>query len=108
MVVDTWNPWQIRLRITGVVTNDSGHVNGVAGSGISTSDTVIPELDISYYFTKNWAAELILGTTYSYIDGTGSLNGTAVGKTWLLLPPPCCCSITSPTSAPSSPTSAPA
>ncbi|WP_332116717.1 OmpW/AlkL family protein [Azorhizobium caulinodans] len=86
VVVDTWNPWQIRLRITGVVTNDSGHVNGVAGSGISTSDTVIPELDISYYFTKNWAAELILGTTYSYIDGTGSLNGTAVGKTWLLPP----------------------
>lgn len=86
VVVDTWNPWQIRLRVTGVITNDSGHVNGVPNSGIKSSDTVIPELDISYYFTPNWAVELVLGTTYSYIDGTGSLNGLAVGKTWLLPP----------------------
>ncbi|MGU3495365.1 OmpW/AlkL family protein [Xanthobacteraceae bacterium A53D] len=84
--VDTWNPWQIRLRVTGVVTENSGHVNGIAGSGLKTSDTVIPELDISYYFNKNWAVELILGTTYSYVTGTGAIDGVQVGRSWLLPP----------------------
>jgi outer membrane protein len=80
------SPWQIRVRALGVITNDEGSVNGVAGSDLSYSDTVIPELDISYYFTDNIAAELILGTTSSKISGAGSLAGVEVGKTWLLPP----------------------
>ncbi len=38
-------------------------MNGVAGSDLSYSDSVVPELDITYFFTKNIAAELILGVT---------------------------------------------
>src|SRR5690606_8449724 len=48
-------------------------------------DSVIPELDISYYFTDNIAAELILGTTNARI-GTDGLGDIPVGKTWLLPP----------------------
>jgi outer membrane protein len=47
----------------------------------------IPEVDISYFFTKNLAAELVL---------------TAPSRRCR---PPCCCNITSPTSACSSLTS---
>ena len=85
--VEYQSPWQIRLRGLGVVTEDEGHVDGVAGSDLSYSDTVIPELDISYFFTDNIAAELILGTTYANVNGEGSIAGLGrVGKTWLLPP----------------------
>ncbi|QRM56725.1 OmpW family protein [Sinorhizobium sp. BG8] len=81
------SPWQVRVRGLGVVTNDSGHVNGIAGSDLSYSDTIVPELDISYFFTDNIAAELILGATYANIDAAGSIAGLGkVGKTWLLPP----------------------
>jgi len=60
----------------------------VAGSGLTTTDTVVPELDITYFFTKNWAAELILGVTKHHVTGTGvaATNGLDVGKAWLLPP----------------------
>jgi outer membrane protein len=81
------SPWQIRVRGLGVVTNDKGAVEGVAGSDLSYSDTVVPELDISYFFTDNIAAELILGTTHANVDADGSLAALGkVGKTWLLPP----------------------
>lgn len=81
------SPWQVRVRGLGVITNDSGSVNGVAGSDLSYSDSVIPELDITYYMTDNIAAELILGTTYANIYGEGALAGLGkVGKTWVLPP----------------------
>lgn len=80
------SPWQIRLRALGVITENSGHVNEVPGSGLKYSNTVVPELDISYYFTNNLAAELILGTTYANINGKGAIDGMDVGKVWLLPP----------------------
>jgi outer membrane protein len=79
------SPWQVRVRALGVVTHDSGSVDGVAGSDLSYSDTVVPEVDISYFFTDNIAAELILGTTYAKIDEDGAV-GVPVGKSWLLPP----------------------
>ncbi|MER9690260.1 OmpW family protein [Mesorhizobium sp. M0139] len=86
--VTEWpNPWQVRLRALGVVTEDSGYVNAVPGSGLSYSNTVRPELDISYYFTDNIATELILGTTYANIEGQGAIGALGnVGKVWLLPP----------------------
>lgn len=81
------SPWMIRLRGLGVITEDKGSLDGVAGSDLSYSDTVVPELDISYFFTDNIAAELILGTTYANIDGEGTISGYGkIGKTWLLPP----------------------
>lgn len=84
--VEAWNPWMIRLRALGVVTRNSGSVDQVAGSGLTTTDTVVPELDISYFFNKNWAAELILGVTKHSISGTGAIDGLSVGSAWLLPP----------------------
>lgn len=77
------SPWQVRVRALGVVTRDDGNVDQIAGSSLSSSDSVVPELDISYFFTENLAAELILGTTRSTIDVDGV--GEA-GKAWLLPP----------------------
>ncbi|MFC0242153.1 OmpW/AlkL family protein [Rhodopseudomonas telluris] len=85
-VVEEWNPWMIRLRVLGVIPRDSGYVNQVPGSSLKTSDAVVPELDISYFFNRNIAAELILGVTRHSISGTDALNGIDVGKSWLLPP----------------------
>ncbi|MCW5691735.1 MAG: OmpW family protein [Pseudolabrys sp.] len=87
-VVDMFNPWMIRLRALGVVTRNSGVVDQVAGSGLTTSDAIVPELDITYFFTRNIAAELILGVTKHHVTGTGVAltDGLDVGKAWLLPP----------------------
>ncbi|MER9164867.1 OmpW family protein [Mesorhizobium sp. M0715] len=86
-VTEAPSPWQIRQRALGVVTEDSGYVNAVPGSDLSYSNTVTPELDISYFFTDNIAAELILGTTYANIGGQGTIGGLGnIGKVWLLPP----------------------
>lgn len=85
---EAWNPWMIRLRALGVVTRDSGSVDQVPGSGLATSDAIVPELDITYFFTPNIAAELILGVTRHHVTGTGvaATDGLDVGKAWLLPP----------------------
>ncbi|MBA4790585.1 MAG: OmpW family protein [Rhizobiales bacterium] len=85
-VVSEPSPWMIRLRAIGVLPSGGGSVNGVAGSDLSYSDSVVPELDITYFFTKNIAAELILGVTPHNIYGAGTLGGLNVGKVWLLPP----------------------
>ncbi len=92
--IDVWNPWMIRVRALGVLPSTSGstvNVAGVAGlstpySGLSIGNSTVPELDISYFFTRNVAAELVLGVTPHNITGTGAIAGLNVGKTWLLPP----------------------
>lgn len=93
-VVEPWNPWMIRLRVLGVLPDagdSSVNVVGVPAlsspnSGLDISNQVIPELDISYFFTSNIAAELILGVTRHHVTGTGTLAGLDIGKTTLLPP----------------------
>ncbi len=81
------SPWQFRLRALGVVTNDSGSVDQIPGSDLSYSDTIVPELDITYYFTDNLAAELILGTTKANVNGEGAIGGLGkIGEVWVLPP----------------------
>lgn len=72
--------WMVRAR---AVHLDS-HNGGAAGDkGVSINDKVIPELDISYFFTPNFAAELIL--TYPQKHDV-RLNGAKIG-TLKHLPP---------------------
>ncbi|OXT00781.1 hypothetical protein B7H23_11940 [Notoacmeibacter marinus] len=77
--------WQVRARAVGVIIEDSGNIDQVPGSDLEFSDSIIPELDITYYFTPNIAAELILGTTKTNIEEDGAGLGD-VGSTWVLPP----------------------
>jgi len=89
VVKEALTPWQIRVRALGVVPRNSATVNQIPGSDMEFSRTVVPELDISYYFTENLAAELVLATTYSMIDAAGTLQKDGagkLGKTWILPP----------------------
>ena len=86
----TWSPWMIRGRILAVVPDESAKLNvagvRVPGAGVDISASAVPELDITYFFTKNIAAELILGVTRHQVTGSGALDGTRIGNTWLLPP----------------------
>ncbi len=81
--------WLVRGRVTGVVPMDGGTVENRttgADTGLDVSDisnTVIPELDFSYFITKNIAAELVLGTTPHKVKATGGID---MGDVWLLPP----------------------
>jgi outer membrane protein len=50
------SPWLVRVR---AVNLDSSNKDST-GLGLSINDKVIPEVDISYFFTPNLAAELVL------------------------------------------------
>ncbi|MBT9455945.1 MAG: OmpW family protein [Burkholderiaceae bacterium] len=49
-------PWLVRVR---AVNLDSANKD-TTGLGLSVNNKVIPEVDISYFFAPNWAAELVL------------------------------------------------
>lgn len=76
------NPWMIRGRIIGVLPNSSAKFN-VPGSA-HVSDRVIPELNVSYFFTPNFAVETICCFSKHKITGRKALRGVAVGDTWVL------------------------
>ncbi|MCK0208237.1 OmpW family protein [Starkeya koreensis] len=81
------SPWQIRLRALAVIPEDSGSVYAIPGSGLEYSTSIVPELDITYYFTKNWAAELILGVTPHDINGKGTIGSlNKIAEVWALPP----------------------
>lgn len=50
--------WQVRVRAVHIDASNGGSTN--PDLGLSVSNKTIPEIDISYYFTPNFAAELIL------------------------------------------------
>ncbi|MEZ0006790.1 outer membrane protein [Flavobacterium sp. 28YEA47A] len=69
--------WQIRVRGVGVVPDESAKI-GIIGGDAKISNTFIPELDFTYFFTKNISAELILGTSKHDVNTVGS-DISAVG-----------------------------
>ncbi|MDH0493309.1 OmpW/AlkL family protein [Comamonas aquatica] len=50
--------WQVRVRALHLNSSNGGSTN--PDLNLSVNDKWMPELDISYYFTPNFAAELIL------------------------------------------------
>ncbi|MBI1275013.1 outer membrane beta-barrel protein [bacterium] len=73
--------WMIRARALGVVPDENSTLN--IGGEVDVDNSVVPEVDFSYFFTPNIAAELILATTKHNVKTT---SGTDVGSAWLLPP----------------------
>jgi outer membrane protein len=94
--------WVVRIRAADVSPDESSKlgstVNGALGAGtmsdgakLEVDSNVIPELDISYYFTKNIAAELILavGTRHDVKvsgDSLATVGNQGLGSVNLLPP----------------------
>ncbi|HVR53888.1 MAG TPA: OmpW family outer membrane protein [Pseudorhodoferax sp.] len=72
-------PWQVRVRAVHL-NSDNGDSTGLA---LSINNKTIPEVDISYFFTPNIAAELVLTIPQKHDLRAG---GTTIG-TLRHLPP---------------------
>ena len=90
------NPWMLRARAIAVLPDESAALSaggaGLAGDA-DIGEQYVPEFDITYFFTDNIAAELILAVTphdVSAVNVTvpGALTNATVdlGDVWLLPP----------------------
>lgn len=76
------SPWLIRVRGIYVSPDESASVTGLAGT-VEADGSLVPELDITYFFTDNIAAELILATSNHDMSATA---GVDLGDVWVLPP----------------------
>lgn len=78
--VATEGNWMVRVRALQLDPADKSDAipsMGIAADAITVSDKVIPEVDISYFFTKNIAAELVLTVPQKH---DVYLNGANIGS----------------------------
>lgn len=90
------NPWMVRGRIIAVTPDESADLtvaNAALAGDVDIGDQYVPELDITYFFNKNIAAELILAVTPHDVKAVnvtvpGALTDATVdlGDVWLLPP----------------------
>jgi outer membrane protein len=79
------SPWQVRARVVHMDTeNNFDTTSALPADSVRVSNKTFPEVDISYFFTPNWAAELIL--TYPQKHDV-TLAGTGKIGTFKHLPP---------------------
>ena len=83
---NTFKKWQVRARVISIIPNESASIEAIGGD-VSISTAYVPELDFTYFFTENWAAELILGTANHDVEAINTAAGTIdLGDVWLLPP----------------------
>lgn len=75
------SPWMVRARLLGVLPSESANVS--IGGDVEIDNSFVPEVDVTYFFSKNWAAELIAATTPHDVDSTVAGH---LGDVWLLPP----------------------
>jgi len=77
----------VRGRLINVNPLNSTSSVSLIGGKVTTTDQFAPEVDLSYFLTRNIAFELIAATTRHSITATGTALGRVpVGSTWVLPP----------------------
>mgnify|MGYP003633777558 CR=1 FL=1 len=90
------SPWMLRARVLGVLPDEAGTLKAGGATlpgDVDISDQYVPEFDITYFFNKHIAAELILAVTPHDVKAVnvtvpGALTDATVdlGDVWLLPP----------------------
>jgi outer membrane protein len=78
------NPWMVRVRAVDLLFQN-GQSQTVQDLNVKAKNQWIPEFDVSYFFTKNIAAELVL-TWPQQVNVTAGAGNTNVGKITALPP----------------------
>ena len=73
--------FQIRARAIGILADGDGNVQGTALK-TDADNAYTPELDITYFFTEHFAAELIAATAQHSVKA----NSSKLGDVWVLPP----------------------
>ena len=83
--------WMMRVRVVNIDTankSDAIAAAAIPGDGIQVSNKTIPEIDFSYFLTKNLAAELILTYPQRHdVNIAASAVGAFKAGTFKHLPP---------------------
>jgi len=77
----------VRARGIGVLPETTSSSISAIGGHVAASDTAVPELDGSYFFTDNIAVEAIAATTTHRVTARGTAAGNVDVGTVRLLPP---------------------
>ena len=72
---------QIRIRAIDVMPQESSTVS--IADKVKAGNQMVPELDFTYFWTKNFATELILATSEHHMSTQGGLD---LGDVWILPP----------------------
>lgn len=78
--------WMLRVRGIGILPDTDADLNLGPSYGLDIDDRIIPELDITYFLTKNIALELVLAVSKHDVTGTGTIAGTDVGDFYIIPP----------------------
>lgn len=78
--------WLIRLRAIDVMPNESADIDPIGGD-VDIDNSIVPELDITYFFQDQWAVELILGVTPHDVAAVDTGAGDVDLGDVALLPP---------------------
>ncbi len=81
--------WLIRLRgiVVAPTEETSDVLPGFPGGQVGVENAIVPELDFTYFLTRNIGAELILATSPHDIIGEGALAGLGEIADVMVLPP---------------------
>lgn len=73
--------FQVRARMIDILADGNGVVSGTT-LGTDVNNAVVPEIDLTYFLTKNVSAELIAATAQHKVKA----GGLDLGDTWILPP----------------------
>lgn len=79
---DAKERFQIRARMIGVLADGDGFVQEAPTLDTDVDNAYVPEVDLTYFFTKNIAAELIAATA----EHTVTAGDNVLGDAWILPP----------------------
>ena len=71
------SPWLFRFRALNLDMDSQSSGEVLPADAISVDDKVIPDINISYFFSPNWAAELVLTIPQKHdvkVDGVGKIG----------------------------------
>lgn len=78
--------WMVRGRLLMVEPNESASIDTIGGR-VDIDEQYVPELDVTYFFTKHIAAELIAAVTPHDVTAYDTALGQVdLGDVWLLPP----------------------
>ncbi|CAM2064507.1 OmpW family protein [Sulfidibacter corallicola] len=77
----------VRGRLINVAPNDDSSDILTTGTHVTVDDAFVPEVDLTYFFNKNWGLEIIAATSpHDISTESGALGGADAGEVWVLPP----------------------
>lgn len=71
------SPWLVRVRALNLDMDSQSSGEVLPADAISVNDKVIPDINISYFFSPSWAAELVLTIPQEHdvkVEGVGKIG----------------------------------